>query len=59
MEKEKFKYFISYVVDNKEFYNDEIIRDNFIESSNDIFEIENELKQGDMNKVTIINYRIF
>lgn len=60
MEKEKFKYFISYVVNNQNFHNAEIIRDGFIESFEDIQEIERELKKNhDHSTIIILNYRVF
>lgn len=63
MEKEKFKYFVSYVVNNNEYYNTEIIRDNFIESIDDIRYLQDYIADQIMLnkelKITIINYRIF
>lgn len=63
MEKEKFKYFVSYVVNNSEYYNTEIVRDNFIESIDDIRYLQDYIADQIMLnkelKITIINYRIF
>lgn len=59
MEKEKFKYFVSYVVNSKIFYNAEYISDKFIDGMDEIKEIESKLKFDEEDTVTIINYRIF
>jgi hypothetical protein len=63
VEKEKFKYFMSYVVNNSEYYNTEIVRDNFIESIDDIRYLQDYIADQIMLnkelKITIINYRIF
>ena len=63
MEKEKFKYFVSYVVNNSEYYNTEIVSDNFIESIDDIRYLQDYIADQIMLnkelKITIINYRIF
>jgi hypothetical protein len=63
VEKEKFKYFVSYVVNNSEYYNTEIVRDNFIESIDDIRYLQDYIADQIMLnkelKITIINYRIF
>lgn len=60
MEKEKFKYFVSYVVNNSEYYNTEIVRDTFIEGIDDIRSIEEDIKKDlGRHTITILNYRIF
>lgn len=63
MEKEKFKYFVSYVVNNSEYYNTEIVRDNFIESIDDIRYLQDYIADQIMLnkelKITIINYKVF
>lgn len=63
MEKEKFKYFVSYVVNNDEFYNTEIIRDNFIEGIDDIRYLQEYIAEEIMlnkgSKITILNYKVF
>jgi hypothetical protein len=62
VEKEKFKYFVSYVVNNNEYYNTEIIRDNFIESIDDIRYLQDYIADQIMLdkglKITILNYRV-
>lgn len=63
MEKEKFKYFVSYVVNNSEYYNTEIVRDNFIESIDDIRYLQDYIADQVMLnkglKITILNYKVF
>jgi hypothetical protein len=62
VEKEKFKYFVSYVVNNNEYYNTEIIRDNFIESIDDIRYLQDYIADQIMLdkglKITVLNYRV-
>lgn len=54
---------MSYVVNNSEYYNTEIVRDNFIESIDDIRYLQDYIADQIMLnkelKITIINYRIF
>jgi hypothetical protein len=65
MSQEKYDYFVSYVInnDNNHFKNTCITRDKFIESIDEIREIQEYIAdQLELNKglvITIINYRIF
>jgi hypothetical protein len=63
LEKEKFKYFISYAVNNIEFYNTEISRDSFIEGIDDIRYLQEYIADQVMLnkglKITILNYKVF
>lgn len=56
---EEFGYFISYIVDNERYYNDEIIH-KLIESKEDISEIEIGIQNTlDCKSVIILHYRMF
>lgn len=61
MSDEVLKYFISFVSEEHGFSNTEIYRNNFIESIEEIKEIEEELnnKFPHLKTIKIINYRLF